>query len=120
VEILIVGTITVDPERRGALLAAIRPLVQKTRREEPGCLEYAFTADTVDDDRIIVVERWQDESTLAAHFMHPNFLATKDTLHDLGSGKSVICKYRVDISEPVRDSEKRYRADFFTVAEERS
>lgn len=119
-EILIVGTITVDPERRGALLAAIRPLVQKTRREEPGCLEYAFTADTVDDDRIIVVERWQDESTLAAHFMHPNFLATKDTLHDLGSGKSVIRKYRVDISEPVRDSEKRYRADFFTVAEERS
>ena len=71
-------------------------------------------------DRIIVVERWQDESTLAAHFMHPNFLATKDTLHDLGSGKSVIRKYRVDISEPVRDSEKRYRADFFTVAEERS
>lgn len=57
---------------------------------------------------------------LAAHFMHPNFLATKNTLHDLGSGKSVIRKYRVDISEPVRDSEKRYRADFFTVAEERS
>jgi quinol monooxygenase YgiN len=100
VEILIVGTITVDPERRGALRAAIRPLVQKTRREEPGCLEYAFTADTVDDDRIIVVERWQDESTLAAHFMHPNFLATKDTLHDLGSGKSVICNNRVRVRSP--------------------
>jgi hypothetical protein len=41
-------------------------------------------------------------------------------MHDLGSGKSVIRKYRVDISEPVRDNEKRYRADFFTVAEERS
>ena len=119
-EILIVGTISVDPERRDAVLAAIRPLVRKTRQEEAGCLEYAFTADTVDDDRVIVVERWQDESTLAAHFMHANFLATKNTLHDLGSGKSEIRKYRVDISEPVRDSDKRYRADFFTVADDRS
>ena len=116
-EILIVGTITIDAERRDALLAAIRPLVQKTRQEEPGCLDYSFTADTVDDDRVIVVERWQDESTLAAHIMHPNFLATKNTLHDLGSGKSVIRKYRVDVSEPVRDSENRYRADFFTIAQ---
>ena len=119
-EILIVGTITVDPERRDAVLAAIRPLVQKTREEEPGCLEYAFTADTVDDGRIVVVEHWQDESTLAAHFVHPNFLATKNRLHERGTGKSVIRKYRVDVSEPVRDSEKRYRADFFTIAEDRS
>jgi quinol monooxygenase YgiN len=114
VEILIVGTIAVEPERRDALLAAIRPLVRKTREEEPGCLEYAFNPDSVDDDRIVVVERWQDEATLAAHFEHPNFLATKTTLHDYGSGTSVIRKYRVDISEPVRDSENRYRADFFT------
>ena len=115
-EILIVGTIAIEPERRDALLDAIRPLVRKTREEEPGCLEYAFNADSVDDDRIVVVESWQDEASLAAHFEHPNFLATKSTLHDYGSGKSVIRKYRVDISEPVRDSDNRYRADFFTAA----
>jgi quinol monooxygenase YgiN len=113
-EILIVGTLTVDPSRRDALLAAIRPLVQKTRQEEPGCLGYAFTADTVDDDVVQVVEHWQDEDSLAAHFVHANFFATKDTLHEHGSGASSIHKYRVDLSEPVRDSERRYRADFFT------
>ena len=118
-EIVIAGTIAIDPERRTAVLAAIRPLVQKTRDEEPGCLEYAFTADTVEDNRIIVLERWKDESTLAAHFAHPNFLATKNALHDYGSGASVIRKYRVDVSEPVRDSDNRYRADFFTIAEKR-
>jgi quinol monooxygenase YgiN len=116
VEILIAGTITVDPQRRDALLAAVRPLVQKTRQEEPGCLDYAFTADTVDDDRVVVLERWQDESTLAAHFLHPNFIATKDTLHRYGSGASSIRKYRVDLSESVRDSANTYRADFFTSA----
>ena len=117
-EIFITGTIAVEPDRRGALLAAIRPLVRATREEEAGCLEYAFTADTVEDDRIVVLERWQDEATLAAHFEHPNFLATKTTLHEYGSGTSVINKYRIDRSEPLRDAERRYRADFFTAVDE--
>ncbi len=113
-EILIVGTIKVDPERRDALLEGIRPLVQKTRVEESGCLSYAFSADTVEDDLVQVVEHWQDEASLAAHFAHPNFFATRDRIHELGSGASSMLKFRVDISEPVRDSERRYRADFFT------
>ena len=117
-QIFITGTIAIEPGRRDALLAAIGPLVRATRDEEPGCLEYAFTADTVEDDRIVVLERWRDEATLAAHFEHPNFIATKSTLHEYGSGSSVINKYRVDRSEPLRDSERRYRADFFTAVDE--
>ena len=117
-QIFITGTIAIEPERRDALLTAIRPLVRATRDDEPGCLEYAFTADTVEDDRIVVLERWRNEATLAAHFEHPNFIATKSTLHEYGSGASVINKYRVDLSEPLRDSERRYRADFFTAVDE--
>ena len=112
VEILIVGTIEVEPQRRAALLEAVRPYVQRTRSEEPGCLDYAFTADTVDDDRIVVVERWADEQSLAAHFAHPNMAATKRALHENGSGTSHIAKYQVDRAQPVRDAEGRYRADF--------
>jgi quinol monooxygenase YgiN len=112
VEILIVGTIEVEPRRRAALLEAVRPFVQRTRLEEPGCLDYAFTADTVDDDRIVVLERWADEEALAAHFAHPNMAATKRALHENGSGTSHVAKYRIDRAEPVRDAEGRYRADF--------
>jgi quinol monooxygenase YgiN len=112
VEILIVGTIEIEPERRAALLEAVRPYVERTRAEEPGCLDYAFMADTVDDDRIVVVERWADEQTLTAHFAHPNMAATRRALHENGSGKSHIAKYRVDRAEPVRDAESRYRASF--------
>jgi len=116
VEILIVGTIQVEPARRAELLAAVAPLVRRTREEEPGCLAYAFTADTVEDDLVQVVERWQDEASLAAHFGHPYFFATKEALHAHGSGASSVEKYRVDLREPVRDGERRYRADFFTAA----
>jgi quinol monooxygenase YgiN len=112
VEILIVGTIEVDPQRRATLLEAVRPYVERTRMEEPGCLDYAFMADTVDHDRIVVVERWADEESLAAHFAHPNMAATKRALHENGSGASHIAKYRVDRAEPVRDAGGHYRADF--------
>jgi quinol monooxygenase YgiN len=112
VEILIVGAIEVEPQRRAALLEAVRPHVERTRGEEPGCLDYAFMADTVDDDRVVVVERWADEESLAAHFAHPNMAATKRALHENGSGTSHIAKYRIDRAEPVRDAEGRYRADF--------
>jgi quinol monooxygenase YgiN len=112
VEILIVGTIEIEPQRRAALLTAVRPYVERTRAEEPGCLDYAFMADTVADDRIVVVERWADEASLAAHFAHPNMAAARRALHDNGSGPSRIAKYRVDRAEPVRDARGRYRADF--------
>ena len=111
-EILIVGSIEIEPERRAALLEAVRPYVEATRADEPGCLDYAFMPDTVADDRIVVLERWADEQTLTAHFAHPNMAATKRALHENGSGTSHISKYRVDRGEPLRDAEGRYRADF--------
>lgn len=113
-EILIVGTIEVPPGQRAELLEALRPLVQKTREEEPGCRAYAFTADTVDAGCIQVLEHWRDEASLAAHFAHPNFLASRAVLGRRASGTSTIAKHRVDLSEPVRDGQRRYRADFFT------
>ncbi len=116
-QIFITGTIEIEPALRSGLLGTIVPLVRATREQEPGCLEYAFMADTVREDLIVVLERWADEAALAAHFEHPNFFATKEMLHECGSGASVISKYRVDLHEPLRDSERRYRADFFTAGE---
>jgi quinol monooxygenase YgiN len=111
-QVLITGTIAVDPERRGELLAAVRPLVERTRLDEPGCLEYAFMADTVADDVVVVLERWADEQSLAAHFEHPNMVATKRALREHGSRASTIVKYRVDQVRPVKDGSGAYRADF--------
>jgi quinol monooxygenase YgiN len=114
VEIIVAGTIEVPPDQRAELLESLRPLIQKTRAEEPGCLAYAFSPDSVDAGLVQVFEHWRDEASLAAHFAHPNFAASKEVLGRRGSGASVIAKHRVDLSEPVRDSERRYRADFVT------
>ena len=111
-EVLVLGTLEVDPASRQALLDAVRPWVERTRRDEPGCLEYAFTADTVEEGRVVVLERWADEAALAAHFLHDNMAATRRALHEHGSGRSSIAKYRVDAVLPVKDVAGAYRADF--------
>lgn len=111
-QILITGSIAVDPSRRQALLDAIRPLVERTRLDEPGCLEYAFTADTVEEDRVVVLERWADEAALAAPFVHEDMAATKRVRHAHGSGASCVAKYRVDAAAPVKDGIGSYRVDF--------
>lgn len=111
-EILVVGTIEVPPEQRAELLEALQPLIRRTREEEPGCLAYAFTPDTLDAGCIQVLEHWRDEASLAAHFAHPNFAASKAVLGRRRSGASRIAKHRVDRSGPVRDDSGRYRADF--------
>jgi quinol monooxygenase YgiN len=114
--IVILGSIQTEPGKREGLLAALRPVIAKTRTEEPGCVAYAFTADNVDPDLVLVYENWMDEASLDAHFRHPNMVEAKQVLKANGAGQSQVRKYRVDDGEPVKDAEGRYRADFFTEA----
>jgi quinol monooxygenase YgiN len=114
--IVILGSIRTEPGQREALLAALRPVIVKTRTDEPGCVAYAFTADNVDPDLVLVYENWADEASLDAHFRHPNMVEAKQVLEANGAGQSVVRKYLVDQGEPVKDADGRYRADFFTKA----
>jgi quinol monooxygenase YgiN len=113
--IIIAGTIDLDPERRNACLAASTPLQQATREDEPGCLAYCFAPDPVMAGRIQVYELWTDQDSLAAHFVHPNYLNMRQMFADFAPIKANNLKYRVDASEPVYDDSRTPRADFFTL-----
>ena len=114
-QIIIAGTIDLaDPRRRDEALAKARPLQQKTRDEEPGCLAYVFSADPCVEGRLVVHELWRDEASLAAHFQHPNYFNMRDALGAIGLKGADNKKYRVDLSEPVYDETRTPRADFFT------
>ena len=43
--------------------------------QEAGCLSYGFAVDVVDPDLLRVVEKWQDDAALAAHFATPHMSA---------------------------------------------
>lgn len=116
-EIIIAGTIDLaDPSSRDAAMVKTAPLQQATRDEEPGCIAYVFSADPCVDGRIVVYERWADEASLAAHFEHPNYFGMRNALHEIGLAGANNAKFRIDLSEPVYDSTRTPRADFFTEA----
>ncbi len=112
--ILIAGTIDVNPEKRDAAIEAGRPHMEATRNWK-GCLDYVWSADPLQDDRIYVFERWETEADLAAHFKGPHYLAMRETIASFEIRGLDILKYRNDVSEPVYDSKGVPRADFFTI-----
>jgi len=42
---------------------------------ESGCIAYAFTQDLGDPSILHIVEKWQDDAALAAHFATPHMAA---------------------------------------------
>lgn len=66
------------------------------------------------NDRVMVVwELWADEDSLAAHFVHPNYLNMGTNFAKYGWVKGDFKKYRVDRVSAVYDDKFRPRADFF-------
>jgi quinol monooxygenase YgiN len=61
--IIIAGHELVHAERRDAFVAAFRDLITRAR-DFDGCMHVAITADSVDPERVNVVEVWRDAEAL--------------------------------------------------------
>ncbi len=110
--IIIAGTISIDPDRRDACLAATIPLQQATRLDEPGCLAYVFSADPCEPGDIVVHELWEDAPSLTAHFQHENYRAMRALFAEHGITGAVTRKYRIDAVAPVYGADRVATADF--------
>jgi quinol monooxygenase YgiN len=67
-EIIVAGWMDYEPADRDTMLRHRVEVGRRTREEEPGCLDYAMTADPVDERRIRVYERWVSQQALDEHF----------------------------------------------------
>lgn len=56
--IIVAGHLTVAPDARTDYVEGCVPVVEAARRA-PGCLEFAISADPVERDRVLVLERWE-------------------------------------------------------------
>lgn len=64
--VIVGGRFEVDPERREEFLAGRRDAMLRSRAEN-GCLEYTFSADPIEPDRVVLFERWASREALDAH-----------------------------------------------------
>jgi quinol monooxygenase YgiN len=102
-----------DQESRDAAVSESAATQQATRDEEPGCHVYCFAADPCVPTRIQVYELWEDEASVAAHFLHPNYLAMRDILRTHNPTAAWNRMYLVARDEPVYGEGGTVRSKFF-------
>ena len=79
---------------------AIAAMVAASNAEE-GCIAYAFTQDLGDPTIIHIVEKWQDDAALAAHFATPHMAAFGAAIAGLDFSVVEALKFHTDEGSPV-------------------
>ncbi len=102
-----------DQTSRDAAVVASAPVQWATRVEEAGCHAYCFAADPCVPTRIQVYELWEDEASLAAHFVHPNYDQMRKLLGSFGITAAWNRMYEVGRNEPVYGEGGTVRSRFF-------
>jgi quinol monooxygenase YgiN len=91
--IIVSGWFEVDPQRRDEFITE-RFGRMRTSRSEAGCFEYTFCADPLEAGRVLLFERWEDQSSLDAHLAGPSptaaVAATRSsiTIYDVAGERS--------------------------------
>lgn len=80
--------------------AAIADMVAASNAEA-GCIAYAFTQDLGDPSILHIVEKWQDDAALAAHFATPHMAAFGAAIAGLDVQIIEAVKYHADDGAPV-------------------
>jgi quinol monooxygenase YgiN len=70
-EVIVSGWMDFDPADREEALRAFSVVVAKSR-EEPGCVDYAFTPDPDLPGRVRVFEHWASDAALTEHLTLPH------------------------------------------------
>lgn len=83
-----------------AALTAITDMVAASNAEE-GCIAYAFTQDMLDPSILHIVEKWQDEAALTAHFATPHMAAFGAAIGGLDLTILEAIKYHADDGAPL-------------------
>ena len=85
------------------VIDATIPFQKATRETEPGCHDYVLAADPSVPGRIQMLERWEDDASLTAHFQHDNYPNLIKTLGSMELSGSTTAKYTVTADEALYD-----------------
>ena len=101
-EIIVAGWMDYEPGDRDTMLKALAELGRQTRAAEPGCLDYAMTADPDDERRIRVYEHWTSQQALDEHFTTPHIKDFRAAVAGLTRVGVSLTAHSVAASRPMR------------------
>ncbi len=97
--ILVTGDITTRPDEAAEAVALSIAHVHRSRAE-PGCVSHDVAVDADRPNRLLFVERWQDEAALRAHFAVPATRAFGKALRALAASPPSMQIYQASAREP--------------------
>jgi len=98
--VILAGTIRIGPGQRARALAPMVAMVEATRTE-PGCLEYAFAFDALDDHLVRIFEVFRDDAALAAHRASAHMAAWRGAMPELGISGRDMSEYQVQSARKI-------------------
>jgi quinol monooxygenase YgiN len=98
--VILAGTIRIGSGKREAALPHIVNMVNGTRAE-PGCIEYSFAFDALDDHLLRIFEVFVDDAALAAHRASAHMASWRTLMPELGIGGRDMSEYQVQSSRKI-------------------
>jgi len=98
--IIVAGYLTLDPAKRDEALAAIAKCVEPTRKEE-GNIDYRFSPDLDDPNRMNLLEQWADEDAINLHMASEHLAEFMTAIGGCLGGPAEVIRYDVSGSKPL-------------------
>lgn len=98
--LIVLAKAKVSADALEATRAAVADMVAASNAEA-GCIAYSFTQDLGDPTIIHIVEKWQDDAALAAHFATPHMAAFGAAIRDHEFTVIEAIKFAADDGAPV-------------------
>lgn len=99
-EVIVSGWIDFEPEHRAEALRHFSDVVAASR-EEPGCIDYAFSPDPDLPGRVRVFEHWTSDAALSEHLTLPHVLRLRDAIAPLTRTGRSMTHSTVAVSRPM-------------------
>jgi quinol monooxygenase YgiN len=98
--LILAGTLRISPGQRIAAEAAMRRMLEATRRE-PGCLAYSLCFDLMDDHVLQIFEVFKDDAALAAHRASEHMAVWRTAGASFGISARDMSQYDVSASRKI-------------------
>ena len=95
--IVVTGTIVLDQAKAGAARDALLTMMEASNAED-GCRSYRFMADLTDPGTFHVVEQWESDAAIDAHFASPHMADLLAKTADMGVTSTEIWRHDVSAS----------------------
>ncbi len=95
--IVVVGHLTINPDKRAEAEALIAELVPATQAED-GNIEYRYSADLGEPNRINIIEAWESEDAMNAHMGAEHFATFMAGIGDCIGGDVAVVRHDVSAS----------------------